>query len=157
MNWTTKPISMWKNPGGASCLYPVHMQPGWGRGWLSSGADGWAGAPLPGTGSSCAYSHLAPHIINFLPDSLDSNPLHQGTHLSEEIHHSVLCSWAKLPELCLALSPPLLGCKGRPCFLLLFCCCCPPPESTMNETLRNRPSFDPRNIVRLPDSTGLQA
>lgn len=57
-------------------------------GWVSSAADGWAGVLLPG--SSCAYSHLAPHLIHFLPDGLDSNPLHEGTHLSGEINLSVM-------------------------------------------------------------------
>lgn len=47
-----------------------------------------AGAPLPG--SSCAYSHLAPHLIYALSDCLDSDPLHEGAHLSGEIRLSVL-------------------------------------------------------------------
>lgn len=71
------------------------------RGWVSSAADGWAGAPLPG--SSCAYSHLAPHLIHFLPDGPDSNRLHGGTHLSGEINLSVLL--AKLFESSLPQRP----------------------------------------------------
>lgn len=38
------------------------------------------GALLPA--SSCTYCHLAPHFMYFLPDSLDSKPLHEGTYLS---------------------------------------------------------------------------
>lgn len=45
-------------------------------------------ALLPG--SSCAYSHLVPHLIYFLSDSLDSAPLHEVAHLSGKISLSVL-------------------------------------------------------------------
>lgn len=62
------------------------VQAVWGK--VSLAADGWAGALLPR--SSCAYSHLAPYLIYFLPDSLDSNPLHEGTYLAGEISLSAL-------------------------------------------------------------------
>lgn len=47
-----------------------------------------ARAPLPG--SSCTYSHLAPHLNSFLSDNLDSDPLHEPTHSSGEISLSAL-------------------------------------------------------------------
>lgn len=66
-------------------------------------------------GSSCAYTHLAPHLIYSLPDSLDSNPLHEGTHLSGEINLSALQGKtfeSSLPQRPLLKS--LLGCIATP-------------------------------------------